>query len=255
LHDDSGLLVMGDPDFGSSNNKITFRGEIDLQTQNILRTLNFAPLTYSKTEIESISDLFDNVTLLESKDATEINFKKFSTHKSVIHLSTHAFLNKSRPAIVFTPSGTLNSCLLEPGEIASTNLHSNLVVLSACRTALGKVINGEGIIGMQKVFTEAGAQNIISTLWDINDKYSSKFMKIFYSNLSRNNNPASALRQTKIEFIKNVSPNPYYWAAFVLTGNNSAVNLDLKLFSNYIYLFVILIFFSILILRKKKALL
>jgi len=101
-----------------------------------------------------------------------------------------------------------------------------LVVLSSCRSGLGKVDVAEGIIGMQKAFFEAGSKSVIVSLWDVNDKYTSYFMRDFYKHLAEGKSKSAALRQTKLDFIRNYSANPYYWSAFVLAGNPSSLKLE-----------------------------
>ncbi|QKJ96716.1 MAG: CHAT domain-containing protein [Ignavibacteriota bacterium] len=84
----------------------------------------------------------------------------------------------------------------------------------------------EGIIGMQKAFFDAGSKSVLVSLWDVNDKYTSFFMKDFYTHLANGKSKTEALRQTKLDFIKNYSANPYYWSAFVLSGNSSPINIE-----------------------------
>ncbi len=99
-------------------------------------------------------------------------------------------------------------------------------MLSSCRSGLGRIDEAEGIIGMQKAFFEAGASSVVVSLWDVNDKYTSFFMKDFYDHLSQGLNKPDALRKAKLNFIKKYSANPYYWSAFVFSGNPSTINLQ-----------------------------
>ena len=78
---------------------------------------------------------------------------------------------------------------------------------------------------MQKAFFEAGSKSVVVSLWDVNDKYTSYFMKEFYKQLANGESKATALQLAKLEFIKNYSANPYYWSAFILSGNPSAITL------------------------------
>jgi CHAT domain-containing protein len=81
---------------------------------------------------------------------------------------------------------------------------------------LGKIDVAEGIIGMQKAFFEAGSKSVIFSLWDVNDKYTSYFMRDFYEHLAEGKSKSDALRRAKLDFIKNYSANPYYWSDSVL---------------------------------------
>jgi hypothetical protein len=110
-------------------------------------------------------------------------------------------------------------------------------------------------MGMQKSFFDAGAESMIVSLWDVNDKYTEKLMELFYENLSKDEDKAKALRKAKIEFIDKYSPNPYYWAGFILSGNTSKMKLE----NNYnpqVYLLssivIILLLFSFFVFKNKQ---
>jgi CHAT domain-containing protein len=92
---------------------------------------------------------------------------------------------------------------------------TELVVLSACQTGLGKVESGEGVYGLQRAFQVAGAKRLLMSLWEVNDQVTQEFMGIFYENLLKNQSPGEALKITRAE-IRQKYPHPYYWAAFVL---------------------------------------
>ncbi|MFZ1282455.1 MAG: CHAT domain-containing protein, partial [Ignavibacteriaceae bacterium] len=144
----------------------------------------------------------------------------------VIHLSTHSFLHNDKPFIIFSKNqSNVEDGFLEMSEILNLKLTADLVVLSSCRSGLGNIDEAEGIIGMQKSFYEAGAKSIVVSLWDVNDKYTSLFMKSFYNYLSQGYDKSEALQKAKIYFKNNYSSNPYYWAAFVLSGNISKLEL------------------------------
>jgi CHAT domain-containing protein len=87
------------------------------------------------------------------------------------------------------------------------------------------VDESEGILGMTKAFFEAGTKSVVVSLWEVNDKYTSSLMKLYYKKLSDGYDKSEALRLAKIDFIKNYSPNPYFWSAFVLSGNTSSLEL------------------------------
>jgi len=165
--------------------------------------------------------------IFTSDEATESNFKKNAPKSDIVHLSTHSFLLKDQPLIFFSSQeDEKDDGFLELGEIVQLNLKSELVVLSSCRSGLGKVDVAEGIVGMQKAFFEAGSKSVIVSLWDVNDEYTSYFMRDFYKYLAEGKSKSDALRQAKIEFIKNYSANPYYWSAFILSGNPSSLKLQ-----------------------------
>ena len=139
--------------------------------------------------------------------------------------------------------------------MAQLKLNSDLIVLSTCNSGLGLIDESEGVLGMAKAFFEAGAKSVIVSLWEVNDKYTSKFMELFYENLSKGLDKSEALRQAKIGFIKNYSSNPYYWGAFVLNGNTSTMNLKAGINTvPYLMVILLIIFSSALsiIIRNRK---
>jgi CHAT domain-containing protein len=100
-------------------------------------------------------------------------------------------------------------------------LNADLVTLSACSTGLGKLVNGEGILGLTRAFFYAGARNVTVSLWNVNDASTSTLMKAFYENLNRGLSKSAALRQAKLTLLhskESVWHHPYFWAAFVLVG-------------------------------------
>jgi CHAT domain-containing protein len=117
------------------------------------------------------------------------------------------------------PAGAEDGLLLAP-EIAQLRLRSNLVVLSACDTAVGPIQGQEGVSTLARSFLLAGAQNVISTLWSADDTSSLTVIKQFYAHLASGAPPASALASAKRDFLAKFGSKavPYYWAAFTFEG-------------------------------------
>ena len=254
--DNEKVLLVGNP---LINNKISGyaerRGLLEEQS-SLPREIPLLPLRYSGEEVNDIGKIIKASIILTDKNATETNFKKDADQSGIIHLSTHSFLFNKQPVIFFSnyydPD---NDGFLEAGEIVQLKLKSDLVVLSSCNSGLGVIDESEGILGMTKAFFEAGAKSVVVSLWTVNDKYTAKFMTLFYENLSKGFDKSEALRQAKIEFIKKYSPNPYYWAAFVLSGNVSKLNLKTPVnVIPYIIeiVFIILILSAIIYFRKRS---
>ena len=225
-------LLIGDPFIDNAEFALSVRsGMVDLNPSQARNILLF-PLKYSRSEIESIDNTISESKMFTLKEATESNFKQQAPLSNVIHISTHSFLLKDQPLILFSPKeNDEDDGFLELGEIVQLNLNSDLVVLSSCRSGLGRIDAAEGIIGMQKAFIDAGSRSVLVSLWDVNDKYTSYFMKSFYEHLADGNSKSEALRLAKLDFIRKYSANPYYWSAFVLSGNISAV--DIKSASSF----------------------
>ena len=109
---------------------------------------------------------------------------------------------------------------LRAHEVYNLKLAADLVVLSSCRTALGKEVRGEGLIGLTRGFMYAGAARVVASLWNVPDKPTAELMKIFYKRmLTEGLGPAAALRAAQVEIMKDKRWSaPHYWAAFVLQG-------------------------------------
>jgi len=250
------VLLVGDP---LINNKIKGfserRGLLDEQG-SLPREIPLLPLKYSGEEVREIGSIVNANKILTEKNATETNFKNIASQNGIIHLSTHSFLLNKQPVIFFSnyydPD---NDGFLEASEIVQLKLKSDLVVLSSCNSGLGVIDESEGILGMTKAFFEAGAKSVVVSLWSVNDKYTAKFMTLFYKNLSEGFDKSEALRQAKIEFIRKYSPNPYYWAAFVLSGNVSKLNIQTSFDPTPFIieiLLIVLIIITIMYLMKRK---
>jgi CHAT domain-containing protein len=109
---------------------------------------------------------------------------------------------------------------LRAHEIYNLKLNADLVVLSACRTALGKEIKSEGLIGLTRGFLYAGASAVVATLWDVRDEATAELMKRFYRGMLKEGmHSAAALRAAQVSMWKDKRwEAPYYWAGFALQG-------------------------------------
>jgi CHAT domain-containing protein len=148
------------------------------------------------------------------------------TRYRVVHFATHALVDNIHPEL----SGLVLSLVDQRGEavegflglqdIYNMKLSADLVVLSACQTALGKQINGEGMIGLTRGFMYAGASGVVATLWNVNDFATAKLMARFYKAMERDRmTPARALRQAQLSLWKEqASSASYFWAGFILQG-------------------------------------
>jgi CHAT domain-containing protein len=143
------------------------------------------------------------------------------------HLATHGVYDETMPefsGLVFSlvrPDGGPRFGFLKAYDIARLNVHPELVVLSACDSAAGENLSGEGVLGLSYSFLRAGASEVVSTLWSIDDAKSSDLMIAFYKELMRNGggNAAAALRQSQLAVMRQrQSSAPYYWAGFELTS-------------------------------------
>jgi CHAT domain-containing protein len=144
----------------------------------------------------------------------------------IVHFATHALLNNQHPEL----SGLVLSLVDEQGkpqngfvdleDIYNLDLPADLVVLSGCETALGKKIEGEGLVGLTRGFMYAGTNRVMASLWKIDDRATAEFMRRFYAALlGKKMRPAAALRAAQLEMRNDKRwSSPYYWAAFQIQG-------------------------------------
>lgn len=142
------------------------------------------------------------------------------------HLATHGVYDETMPefsGLVFSlvgADGSPTHGFLKAHDIANLNLRAQLVVLSACDSAAGERLNGEGVMGLSYSFLRAGARQVISTLWSVDDTVSKELMTVFYQKMTTNgNDSADALRQSQLTVMhRHHSSDPYYWAGFELSS-------------------------------------
>lgn len=161
--------------------------------------------------------------LLLGDDATETAFKKASNHR-VIHLAVHAIANEARPErsalVLLSDPAHDEDGFLQASEIVQLPLNADLVVLSACDTAVGPLEGQEGISTLSQAFLLAGARTVVSTLWSVEDETTLYLMKDFYSELNRKKRAPDALAAAKRTMLKTYGAKavPYYWAGFTVEG-------------------------------------
>jgi CHAT domain-containing protein len=144
----------------------------------------------------------------------------------VIHFATHGIFDDSGSGYSglalsrYTPGGEELTWLLGAQDIQRMQLHAELVTLSGCETALGREIRGEGLVGITRAFLNAGARQVVASLWPISDRASARLMELFYSKLVEGaSTPAEALQAAQRELRGNPRyRDPYYWAGFVIQG-------------------------------------
>lgn len=177
-------------------------------------------LHFADQEVEGIAKLY-GVQALPTGRATRALFLKRAPAYCVLHIAAHAELNDNSP--LFSRLRLLphkdDSGVLEVREIYGMNLSkTNLAVLSACQTQLGAQSQGDDIVSLNRAFIYAGASSVIASLWTVDDQATSLLMQTFYSYLKRGFSKAEALQAAQAA-TRRKYPHPYYWAAFVLTGD------------------------------------
>ncbi|WP_185156257.1 CHAT domain-containing protein [Fulvivirga kasyanovii] len=177
-------------------------------------------LKYSKDELEGIRKHFDGNFLSDEK-ATKQAFFNHASDYSIIHLSTHA-----KPGALYEPPSVafVDSALHLP-EVLGLNLHTQLLVLGACETGIGKLYKGEGPLSLASGFSHAGVKNIVLSLWKVNDLSTSRLMTDFYKYYEEQPQAHMALHRAKLAYLQHDEiamdkKSPYYWASFVYYGQS-----------------------------------
>ncbi|WNB18776.1 tetratricopeptide repeat protein [Marivirga arenosa] len=246
------LVLIGSPDFSLGRSE----DEMNLTAERVGLMRNFSGgiprLPGTKKEINAIDSMTRSsnwqVRKYLEKDANEILIDSISA-PNILHIATHGFFktydadkkisgveNQGKEENPLLRSGILLSGasiglagglpyensfedgLLTAYETMNLNLDdTELVVLSACETGLGDVKNGEGVYGLQRAFLVAGADNLIMSLWTVNDYTTQLLMTEFYKHWTEGDDKFSAFRKAQMK-IKEQFPQPYYWAAFTIIG-------------------------------------
>ncbi len=204
-----------------------------------------ARLIHSSEEADAIAEAAPRGATLVAKgfDATrETALNARLGEYQIIHFATHGFLDTEHPELsgitltTVDKNGVEKNGVMSLHDIYNMDLSAELTVLSACQTALGKDIKGEGFVGLTHSFISAGSKSVVASLWKVDDRATSALMADFYqSMLQKGMTPAAALRAARLKVMQDKRwGNPYYWAGFVVQGeytnhinieNNSRRNL------------------------------
>jgi CHAT domain-containing protein/Tfp pilus assembly protein PilF len=188
-----------------------------------------APLPSTRKEVESIAALYPQTQVYLGREATEEKAKSLGPESRLVHFACHGLLDERFPlnsALALTlpehPAEGQDNGLLQAWEIfESVHLDADLVTLSACDTALGQEMGGEGLVGLTRAFQYAGARSVLASLWGVADYSTARFMKSFYGHLRAGKPKDEALRAAQTDQIrkKGGASHPFYWAAFELSGD------------------------------------
>ncbi|WP_445172219.1 tetratricopeptide repeat protein [Microcoleus sp.] len=234
------LAILADPVFSANDERV--KNSSSATTQQAVESANpglsrsrgdnnaqFNRLKFTRQEAQIIQALVPANSRTESLDfeasratATSSNLSQYK----IIHFATHGLVNSTHPEL----SGVILSLVDEKGnpsngflrltDIFNLKLAANLVVLSACQTGMGQIVQGEGMVGLTRGFMYAGAQRVVVSLWSVDDEGTATLMSSFYQGmLQKGLTPAAALRAAQLEMWKQEKwKSPYYWAAFTLQG-------------------------------------
>ena len=184
---------------------------------------NVATLPFAAKEALYLQEHF-NSSLFSNENASKENFISEASKYNVYHLSMHAVID---PNDEDTSRLLFNDEDFYFADFYGQKLPLDLVVLCACETGVGKLIEGEGLMSLSRAFTYSGVASTIHSLWEIPDKQAFEIMQLFYDNISKGLSKSEALQQAKKEYLKTCKAeelqHPYYWSGFVLHGNSKAL--------------------------------
>jgi len=238
LHPAYRIAILADPVFSADDPRVT-RGTIgtgqmpanpELESSESAARLDFSRLPGSLHEAEIIKELAaPGQVMVLTGFAANRNQLTNGTLKNynVLHLATHGIVNPAHPGLsgvvlsAFDSEGRKQPSFVRALDLFYMQLPTRLVVLSACETALGKEIRGEGLMGLTHGFFYAGANTVVSSLWQVPDRATAELMKHFYQEILQNGrSPATALRLAQLKIREERRwRNPYYWAAFTVHGD------------------------------------
>lgn len=225
--------------------------QVSSQNEQSYRSARLSALPSTVIEVDSIASHFEQVSTLKNEQVSEQALKDLlqKNRYQYIHMATHGVIDEEHPGrsgLALSTEEEIKASSTEDGmlrssEIFGLNINSDMVVLSACNTGLGKVVGGEGMLGMQRSFFYAGTSTVVVSLWNVYDRSTASFMDEFYKALLDTpsqegwvdsmlrwvgwdesipfGRKAMAMRQAKLEMIKHPLFNhPVYWAPFIVVG-------------------------------------
>lgn len=190
---------------------------------------NFTPLPASIEEAETIQSLFsqNRLNVATGENATkDFLVSPMTRNSQVIHIATHGYFDPDNPHVVGLIASSVNnepaSVFLSLNELLSQSYSTKLVIASGCDTMLGEFNNGGGLRSLTRGFLAQGVGSTIGTLWPVQDRATSQFMRLFYTHLKRNGgDSAKALQDAKqTSLSQGRYRHPMHWAGFVLTSSN-----------------------------------
>lgn len=205
----------------SISEKFSGLANVDNPILNMLPSLKMAAL-----ESKALIDKFEGHSkLYNNRFATKNSFLSEEVRSAnILHLSLHHLFNPKRPmdiGLLLASDGESddNDFFISSAEINYSTFASELVFLNGCGTYNGKIYQGEGIAGLARSFLNAGANNVISTMWPVSDRASAEFTRLFYPFYFESKDAVASLAKAKIELSKNPRfRHPFYWAGYTISS-------------------------------------
>jgi CHAT domain-containing protein len=192
-----GILAFGNPDLGDPRYNLKFAEE----------------------EARAIVQTIPASRLFVRQEATEAALRDNAAAFTYLHFATHGQFNADHPldSALILAKDVSSDGHLTVSKLYSMHLDVDLAMLSACETGLGKIANGDDVVGLTRGFLFAGASTVVASLWRVDDKATSALMTLFYEKL-KDKDKREALREAQIA-TRQTFPHPHFWAAFQLTGD------------------------------------
>ena len=223
-----------------------FAGDVHVTSRSVVdRDIRLSALQFNRQEARSILEYLKDGQLFLDDAATASNFLAYCEKSPVIHIATHAIASQEdeqRTQILFSEAETPNSIYL--ADIYNHKIPANMVVMSACQTAIGRYAGGEGVMSFARAFTAAGSKSVIASLWAVNDQSTQEIMVYFYKYLQRGWKKDVALRKAKLEYIDRINPeynHPYFWGGFIAIGDMSPIVSNWQIYPVLLILIIALI--------------
>jgi CHAT domain-containing protein len=232
------VAVLADPVFSATDSRLTGKSsaaELSAVSFDAQRSAEesglggLVRLRFSRQEADEIARLAGDKRNLKALDFSAnrsvVTDARLSDYR-IVHFATHGLINNQHPDL----SGIVLSLVDEQGrpqngflrlyDLYNLKLNADLVVLSACQTALGKEIKGEGLVGLTRGFMYAGAPRVVASFWSIDDRATADIMRRFYEAMLKDGlPPAAALRAAQVSMLNDKRwQSPHFWAAFTLQG-------------------------------------
>lgn len=185
-------------------------------------------LDFNTAEVNFAAKLFGGDSWI-GKDVFEDLLKSNSANVGILHLAMHGEVEDEHPLLskLYFNSSVNEDGMLHTYEIYGLEIPSQLVILSACNTARGKLVTGEGILSLERAFQYARSASLLSTLWKVDDAASAAITQQFLTGIKEGQPKDVALQQAKLSYLSSATPDklpPFYWSSFKLTGSIYPLN-------------------------------
>lgn len=251
IHKNSNLLILANP-FGKMPKPAPKQPHFRFRTG-----WRFDALPFSEVEAQKIAETYPSTQMHTRETAKKAVFIHEAPRHQVVHIATHAFVDTTFDAfsglVLAAGDDSTDDGMLMGYEIADLNLPCDLITLSACETGRGKLVAGEGILGLPRLFLGAGAKTVLMTLWKVDDKFASELMPNFYDHfLNQRYSKTDALNKakrfifSKVQLVNGVYyQHPFYWASFVLYGDPGMAQSSLPSLTGLISILIVLLVLAI----------